>query len=221
MADDRDTTPTLTRSQAQQGAPNWRLLLGRLMLSVRFPDFASALGFVDAVGAIAEEQNHHPDIDLRWGQVVLAVASHDVGGLTERDLRFAAAVDAVIETHQGRVEQVDLTEVEIAIDTMDAEVIKPFWRAVLGYVDDGPHGLVDPQHRSPGVWFQQLDEPRPVRNRIHLDVVVAHDEAEARIAAALDAGGRLVSDAAARSFWILADADGNEACICTWQDREE
>ena len=65
-----------------------------------------------------------------------------------------------------------------------------------------------------------MTEPRPQRNRIHLDVVVPHDEAEDRIAAALAAGGRLVSDDRARAFWILADVEGNEACICTWQDRD-
>jgi 4a-hydroxytetrahydrobiopterin dehydratase len=69
------------------------------------------------------------------------------------------------------------------------------------------------------VWFQQMDVPRPLRNRIHLDVTVAHDEAEGRVRAALDAGGVLVSDAHARAFWVLADAEGNEACVCTWQDR--
>ena len=64
-----------------------------------------------------------------------------------------------------------------------------------------------------------MDEPRPQRNRIHLDITVAHDAAEARVAAALAAGGTLVSDARARAFWVLADAEGNEACVCTWQDR--
>lgn len=211
---------TLTRNEAQDGAPDWRLLLGRLMLSVKFPDFASALGFVDAVGAIAEEQDHHPEIDLRWGRVVLAVASHDVGGLSERDLRFTEAVSGIVADHDGTVEHPQLTEVEIAIDTMDAGRIKPFWEAVLGFDDEGEDEVVDPHRRLPAIWFQQLDEPREIRNRIHLDVTVAHDEAEGRVARALAAGGTLVSDTRAPSFWILADADGNEACVCTWQDRD-
>jgi 4a-hydroxytetrahydrobiopterin dehydratase len=65
-----------------------------------------------------------------------------------------------------------------------------------------------------------MDQPRPQRNRIHFDITVPHDEADARIAAALDAGGTLVSADAARAFWILADAEGNEVCVCTWQDRD-
>jgi 4a-hydroxytetrahydrobiopterin dehydratase len=214
------TGSTLSRAAAQEGAPDWRLLLGRLMLSVRFPDFAAALDFVDAVGAIAEEQDHHPDIDLRWGRVVLAVSSHDVGGITDRDLRLARSVSEIVAEHAGTVEHSSLTQVEVAVDTMDAARIRPFWEAVLGFEADGPDAVADPQGRLPAVWFQQLDEPRPVRGRIHIDVTVPHDVAPARVAAALAAGGTLVSDSSAPRFWVLADADGNEACVCTWQGRD-
>jgi 4a-hydroxytetrahydrobiopterin dehydratase len=210
----------LTRAEAQEGAPQWRLLLGRLMLSVAFPDFRSALRFVDAVGTVAEGQQHHPEVDLRWERVVLAVASHDVGGLTDRDLRFAAAVMPLVEAHGGTVENPRLTEVEIAIDTMDRARIMPFWAVVLGYVPDGSDALSDPHRRLPSMWFQEMEQPREQRNRIHLDVTVPHDVAEARVAAALAAGGVLVSDASAPRFWVLADADGNEACISTWQGRD-
>lgn len=65
-----------------------------------------------------------------------------------------------------------------------------------------------------------MDSPRPQRNRIHLDIDVPHDVATARIEAALAAGGTLLSDDAAPAFWVLADAEGNEACICTWQGRD-
>lgn len=65
-----------------------------------------------------------------------------------------------------------------------------------------------------------MDPPRTDRNRIHLDLTVPHDVAEQRVADALAAGGRLVSDDRARAFWVLADADGNEVCVCTWQDRD-
>lgn len=215
-----DPKAALTPQQATDGAPGWRLVLGRLQLTARFPDFASALGFVAAVGAIAEEQDHHPEINLRWGRVHLAVASHDVGAITSRDLRFAEAVSAILDDHGGRPQHLRLTEVEIGIDTLDSARIKPFWLAVLGYRETTDDNLTDPDRIGPTVWFQHLAEPNEVRNRIHLDVNVAHDAAQARIDAALAAGGRLVSDEFAPSWWILADADGNEACVCTWLDRD-
>ena len=74
-------------------------------------------------------------------------------------------------------------------------------------------------HRRSGSnkWTNALE-----RNRIHLDVTVPHDVAEARGSPPpVAAGGTLVSDpAAAREFWVLADPEGNEACVCTWQDRD-
>ena len=96
---------------------------------------------------------------------------------------------------------------------------------MLAYQDEpgrsGPDdAIVDPAGQLPAVWFQQMTEPRPDRNRIHLDITVAHDEAEARVNAALAAGGVLLTDAYARSFWVLADAEGNEVCVCTWLDRD-
>jgi 4a-hydroxytetrahydrobiopterin dehydratase len=66
-----------------------------------------------------------------------------------------------------------------------------------------------------------MDEPRPQRNRIHFDITVPHDDAQKRIAAAVAAGGTVINDQYARSFWVLADAEGNEICICTWQDRDD
>ena len=114
---------------------------------------------------------------------------------------------------------------EIGIDALDAAAIRPFWRAVLGYVDEPGRsgawdGLVDPLGQGPAVWFQRMDAPRPQRNRIHFDVSVPHDEAEPRIRAALAAGGTLIYDAEAPAFWVLADAEGNEACVTTWQGRD-
>ena len=96
---------------------------------------------------------------------------------------------------------------------------------MLGLADEpgreGPaEALVDPAGQLPAIWFQQMNSPREQRNRIHLDVTVPHDEADGRITAALAAGGRLLDDAQARAFWVLADPEGNEVCVCTWADRD-
>jgi 4a-hydroxytetrahydrobiopterin dehydratase len=115
--------------------------------------------------------------------------------------------------------------IEIGIDALDAGAIRAFWRAVLGYADEPGRsgawdGLIDPLGQGPAVWFQRMDAPRPQRNRIHFDVSVPHDEAESRIRAALAVGGTLIYDAKAPAFWVLADAEGNEACVTTWQGRD-
>jgi len=82
-------------------------------------------------------------------------------------------------------------------------------------------GLVTTMNDKAPVELRELPEPRPQRNRIHFDVSVPHDEARHRIQAALAAGGTLLSDARAPAFWVLADAEGNEACVTTWQGRDQ
>jgi len=172
------------------------------------------------VGALAEAADHHPDIDLRYGSVHIALSSHDAGGVTDRDIALAAQIDALLAERGLTPSHPDLTVVEIGMDALDIPAVRPFWEAILGWPASGAE-IIDPATSGPSVWFQQMDQPRPQRNRIHLDVTVAHDEADARVAAALAAGGTLVSDSHAPSWWILADPEGNEACVCTWQAREK
>lgn len=209
----------LTNSQAQGQAPNWRLALGRLHLGVDCGSLVAALDFVRAVGELAERLDHHPEIDLRMSRVHLAVSSHDVGDITERDIRFATAVDELVNECGHSVVAAPTLAVEVGIDVMDLDAVMPFWQAVTGYRIDGRE-LIDPERRGPVLWFQQLDEPRPQRSTMHLDWNVPHDQAEQRVADVLAAGGVLVSDEHAPSWWVLADVEGNEVCICTWQARD-
>ena len=60
-----------------------------------FPDFAAALAFVNQVGALAEKANHHPDIELGWGRVVMSLQTHEAGGVTVKDKELAAQIDAI------------------------------------------------------------------------------------------------------------------------------
>lgn len=195
-------------------------MLNHLRGAFRAPSFAAAAEFVAAVGRVSDELDHHPHIELRYpGIVAIAITTHAVGGLSDADTHVAVAVSELAATMGVAPAQGSTQALEIALDTVDADAIRPFWAAVLGYVErDGV--LHDPAGAGPPMWFQDMDPPRRERGRFHLDVSVAHDEAEARVAAALTAGGRLVSDANARSWWVLADAEGNEACVSTWLDRD-
>lgn len=206
--------------------PDWRVVLGGIDAVFRAPSFTAAAAFAAEVAAAADAADHHPDLDLRYpGVVRVRLTTHAVHGLTTRDTALAGRVSALAADAGLRSERVGAQQVEVAIDALDIDLVRPFWKAVLAYDELGPPGeqavvLVDPLRLGPPFWFQQMDAPRPQRNRIHVDVTVPHDEVDARIAAALAAGGRLVSDARARAFWVLADPEGNEACLCTWQDRE-
>ena len=91
---------------------------------------------------------------------------------------------------------------------------------MLGYKNVGDSDIADPLGIYPPVYVQQMDDMRTGRNRIHIDVGVPHDQAEARVAAALEAGGTLVNDSYAPSWWTLADPEGNEVDIATWMGRD-
>ena len=210
---------------AEYELPDWRILGNRIETVVRAGSFAAAAAFLGEIAAAADELNHHPDMNLRFkDRVWISMSTHDVGGLSASDALLARRVSEMAGAHGFPCEPTTPQGVELAIDTTDPAAIAPFWAAVLGYgvlPGDGPWvNLVDPRGTGPSVWFQPMDEVRPERNHIHFDVLVAADVAEQRLAATIAAGGVLVNDEFAPSFWVLADAEGNEACICTWLNRE-
>ncbi|MGD9702589.1 MAG: VOC family protein [Acidimicrobiia bacterium] len=213
------TAVTPDEFAALDGLDDWRYVLAGLHADFHAGSFPAAASLVSEVAGAAEAADHHPDIDVRFpDRVRVVLATHAAGGLTTRDVELARVISALARRSGATAEPATPQAIEIAIDTMDPGRIRPFWAAVLGYREVGGN-LVDPLRIGPPVWFQQMDEPRTDRDRFHIDVSVPHDVAEARVAAALAAGGHLVTDRFARSWWVLADADGNEACVCTWQDR--
>ncbi|HEX6198032.1 MAG TPA: VOC family protein [Jiangellaceae bacterium] len=210
----------LPDAEVQNALPGWRVLYGRVFSTFRTGSFARGTEFVNGITELAEAANHHPDIVLRYPSVGVSLVSHDVGALTSRDVDLAAKITALAADLGIESDLAAPQVVEFAIDAMDIPAVLPFWQAILGYrTVDGLTDLVDPRGIGPTVWFQQMDAPRPERNRIHIDIAVPHDLAEERVAAAIEAGGRLVTDEHAPAWWVLADVEGNEACITTWQGR--
>jgi len=212
----------VTRNQIseQEGLGDWRVLLHTLQAAFSTGSMAKGIELAARIVSAADAANHHPDVTITYPRVHVLLTTHDADGLTDRDVDLARTISAMAGELGIAAEPTGVTQLEIAIDALDIPAVKPFWEAVLGYEPASDDDCVDPLGRAPAFWFQQMDAPRPQRNRIHVDVTVPHDVAEPRIAAALAAGGTLVSAAEAPAFWILADPEGNEACICTWQGRE-
>jgi len=199
---------------------SWRFHRGAIRTRIQAADFRAAIALVGRIAEVAEEMDHHPDIDIRWRNVDVALVTHSAGGITELDVKQArriadlaaeAGAQIAVPTHPS-------DGIEIGIDCMDPAAIRDFWRVGLGLTEhtgsDGTIDLIGTEEDSPGVWFQQMTEPRAQRNRIHIDVYVPPEKAEARVAAVVAAGGRLVTDEYAPSWWVLADAEGNELCVC-------
>jgi len=223
----------LTRKAASDAVTDlgWRYVLAALCTTVEVASLAHAAEIATRVIAAAgPDAGEHVLLDMRRERLAITVQTLAAATTTARDVELARRISAAVTELGLRTDAAVgadprcVQRLEIAIDALDIPAVRPFWKAVTGYEDEpgaiGPAAIVDRWRQGPAIWFQQMDAPRPQRNRIHLDLSVPHDEARRRIDAALAAGGRVVSDSSAPAFWVLADAEGNEVCITTWQGRD-
>jgi 4a-hydroxytetrahydrobiopterin dehydratase len=209
-----------------EGAEDWRVLGDGANAYFRTGSFAAGARLVEAISELPGVDEHHPDIDVRHDGVTvrLITFTDSYGGMTRRDLELARQVSAAARK-LGLTADPSAVQSLLVIPgaTVRADVM-PFWRAVLGYEprrDSPAEDLVDPRGRAVPFWFEQMSEPRPGGlGAIHVAIWVPYEQAEARIAAALAAGGRMVRDQFAPSWWTLADAAGNEADIATTKGRD-
>jgi 4a-hydroxytetrahydrobiopterin dehydratase len=208
------------------GVGDWRVIGDGACAFFRTASFAASAELVGAISRLPGVEDHKPDVDVRQDGVTvrLLTTADDYYGMSQRDVDAARQVSAIARS-QGLSADPSAVQSFLVIPGWTAidEVI-PFWRAVLGYEprpDSPKEDLVDPRNRGPAFWFEQMKEPRPDGGgAIHVAVWVPHEQAEARIAAALAAGGRMVRDEFAPSWWTLADAAGNEADIATTMGRD-
>jgi 4a-hydroxytetrahydrobiopterin dehydratase len=218
-----DRLERLTPTQVRQASlADWRQILGRIKARFRTGDFATGIALVNRISDAAEGANHHPDIVLTYSDVIVALTSHDVGGITSRDLELARQISRHAAELGIESDISGLTQLELGLDTARGPQLAPFYAALLGSTLEADEP-VDASGQVPTVWWQdpnEVDEElalpkRSFEQRWHFDVWVPHDEAEPRLQAVLRAGGHLVSDQAAPAYWVVEDGDGNRSCICT------
>jgi 4a-hydroxytetrahydrobiopterin dehydratase len=210
------------------GLDDWRVLGDGACTYFRTGSLEEGLRLVQAISEVGDLEAGHPDIDLRFEGVTvrLITITPDYFGLSERDVELARTISAVARDLGLTADPSVVQSVQIAIDALVHPDVIPFWRAVLGYAmlgyagDPAGEDLIDPHRRGAALWFQQMDAPRPERNRLHVDVFVPYEEAEKRVAAAIAAGGHLVSDKHAPEGWTLADSEGNEVDVATTITRD-
>ena len=222
------TTDGITPSQfhESEGAEDWRVLAEGACAFFRTGSFAESARLIEAIAALAGTAHHAPDVDVRRDGVTvrLITIADDWYGPSRRDLDLAQRISAGARDLGFAADPSALQSLLVIPGAPDTAAIMPFWRAVLGYegrADSPDEDLVDPWMRGASFWFEPMDEPRADGNgAIHVAVWVPPEQAEARVAAALAAGGRMVRDRFAPSWWTLADAAGNEADIATTVGRD-
>jgi 4a-hydroxytetrahydrobiopterin dehydratase len=202
---------------AAEGVEDWVVLHGGATAVFRVPSLGEAARLAVAVEKV-------PGLD---GSGVLLTVADDrlsvrltrgVFRLEVRHIDLARAVSATARRHGAVADRAGVQEVQLAIAAKPDAVDVGFWRAVLGYAPLADDNAIDPLGHGSTVWMQELNPDKPLRHAMHIDVSVARDHVEARVAAALAAEGRIVDDTDAPAGWILADRAGNRVCIAAWPD---
>jgi len=205
--------------QALEELPGWVRLEGRLLATFDSPDFPAAVRLVDAVARLAEELDHHPDLLVRSARVVCAVSTHSAGGVTEKDVALAGRIAEVAQQLGATVVPPVAQVLRVRLDCADAGAVEPFWTTALRLTpraragEDGRH-LVD-ESGTVEVVLTPGEPRQPPAGRVHVSVTVPLSEASDRVGAALSNGGQLRDASHAPAWWVLADAEGNELCVCT------
>lgn len=202
---------------AADGLEDWVVLHGGATAAFRVDSLGDAARLAEAVarlpgmgeaGALLTVSSDHLTIRL----------TRDVWELESRHLELAQTISVMSREHGAAGDPAVVQEVQLAIAAKPKEADVGFWRAVLGYAPMADDNAVDPLGHGSTVWMQELDEAKPLRHAMHVDVSVGREHAEARLAAALAAGGRIVDDSHAPGHWTLADRAGNRVCIAAWPD---
>ena len=222
---------------AEAGLSDWRKLGQGLHARYVVGDFAAGARFVAAIGEAGEALGHYPRVTMSDGYVDLKLLSDDavyrddegtehvVEWVTQQDVDLARRISEVAAEQAVDAEPAAITAIEIALDTAHAATIAPMWAALLtGSTEAHGRGTIgddvrDATGRVPILWFQDTDEHETPRQRFHLDVWVAPEVAEQRIAAAVAAGAVVVDDSQAPACTGIADQDGNRSCVCTTGGR--
>ena len=213
--------------------PDWRKLAQGLHARFAIGDFSAGAHFVSAVAAAGQAAGHQPQVRMGDSFVDIKLISHDaiyrddegtehqVSWVTQQDVDLARAISEVAADHGIAPRPDQITDMELALDTADDAKLAPVWAALLTGDDKalgfGTIGsdVRDVTGRLPILWFQDTDAHETPRQRFHIDVWVPHDVADKRIAAAVAAGATIVDDSQAPSYVVLADPEGNKACVCT------
>ena len=202
---------------AAAGVDDWVVLHGGATAAFRVESAREAARLAEAIVGIPGLEGSGVLLTVADGRLTVRL-SRDLWAIEPRHIELARAVSAIAREHGAFADRAAVQEVQLAISAKADAIDVGFWRAVLGYAPMADDNGVDPLGHGSTVWMQELDAAKPLRHAMHIDVSLAREHAEARLAAALAAGGRIVDDSEAPRSWILTDRAGNRVCIATWPD---
>jgi 4a-hydroxytetrahydrobiopterin dehydratase len=202
---------------AAEGVEDWVVLHGGATAVFRVPSLGEAAKLTQAVSQVAGIEGSDALLTVA-GDSLSVRLSRGVFRLEEAHVEIARAVSATARRNGAIADRTAVHEVQVAIAAQPDAIDVDFWRAVLGYTALAEDNAIDPLGHGSTVWMQELDADKPLRHAMHVDVSVAREHVEARVAAAVHAGGRIVDDTDAPAAWILADPAGNRVCVVARPD---
>jgi 4a-hydroxytetrahydrobiopterin dehydratase len=217
---------------AEANLTDWRKLAQGLHARYVVDDFGTGARFVAAIAEAGDAVNHHPRVSMGKGYVDLKLVSDDaiyrddegtehvVEWVTQHDVDLARRITKIAADHNADADPASVSDIELGLDTARSATIAPVWAALLtGNAEAQGRGtpgdeIRDATGRVPNLWFGDVDEQAGSQQRFHIEVYVAPEVAEQRIAAAVAAGGTVVDDSDAPSLTVIADQDGNKGVVC-------
>ena len=198
------------------GVDDWVILHGGPTAVFRVGSLLQAAELAAAVAAVPGLEKH--TLLTAASDRLTVKLTREMWGTEARHVEVARAISAVAREHGATADRGAVHEVQLAVAAPPEAIDLGFWRAVLGYAPMHDDNAIDPLGQGSTVWMQDLDSNKSLRHAMHVDVSVARDHADARMQAAVAAGGRVVDDSGAPGAWILADRSGNKVCIAAWPD---
>ena len=217
---------------AEANLTDWRKLAQGLHARYVIDDFGTGARFVAAVGEAGDALGHHPRVSIGKGYVDLELVSDDaiyrddegtehiVEWVTQQDVDLARRITEIAADQKVDADPASVSDIELGLDTARSATIAPVWAALLtGSPEAQGRGtpgdeIRDATGRVPNLWFGDGGDHEAPGQRFHIEVYVAPEVVEQRIAAALAAGGTVVDDSDAPSLTVIADQDGNTGVLC-------
>jgi 4a-hydroxytetrahydrobiopterin dehydratase len=200
-----------------EGVDDWVVLHGGATAVFRVPSLVDAARLAESVVGVPGLEGSGVLLTIADDRLTVRL-TRDLWMLEPRHVELARAVSEVARSYDAVADRTAVQEVQLAISGKPDQVDVGFWRAALGYAPMSDDNAVDPLGHGSTVWMQELDEAKPLAHAMHVDVSVAREQVQARLAAALAAGGRIVDHSGSPAGWVLADRAGNRMCICAWPD---
>lgn len=208
---------------------DWRKLAQGLHARYLVDSFGAGVRFVVAVGEAGDQIGHHPRVAMADGHVDLKLVSDDaiyrdrdgdehiVEWVTQQDVDLARRITEIAAEQGIAADPAKVSDIELGLDTVDSARIAPVWAALLtGEAESQGRGtpgdeIRDATGRVPNLWFG--DEPSSPQ-RFHVEVYVAPEAVDGRIAAVVAAGGAVVEDSESPGLTVITDQEGNRGVLC-------